>query len=130
MYWYNRKYQRCGHLFQDRYKSEAVEDDRYFLTVLRYIHRNPVKAGIVKDIADYKWSSYSEYMGNSKIIDTDFVLKLFNDDKEKAIVSFMDFHDIISPRPIISRTQPSSTPLSISVRCSITISPCYYVQPI
>ena len=96
VYWYNRKYQRCGHLFQDRYKSEAVEGDRYFLTVLRYIHRNPVKAGIVKDIADYKWSSYSEYMGNSKIIDTDFVLKLFNDDKEKAIVSFMDFHDITS----------------------------------
>jgi len=96
VYWYNRKYQRCGHLFQDRYKSEAVEDDRYFLTVLRYIHRNPLKAGIVKDIAAYKWSSYSEYTRNSKMIDTDFALKLFNDNKEKAIVSFTEFHEITS----------------------------------
>ena len=41
VYWYNTKYQRSGHLFQDRFKSEPVEDDRYFLTVLRYIHQNP-----------------------------------------------------------------------------------------
>ncbi len=96
VYWYNLKYQRCGHLFQDRYKSEAVEDDRCFLTVLRYIHQNPVKAGIVKDIAAYKWSSYSEYTGNSKMIDTDFTLKLFNDHKEKAIASFAEFHKVTS----------------------------------
>ena len=46
VYWYNIKYQRSGHLFQDRYKSEPVEDDAYFLTVIRYIHQNPVKAEI------------------------------------------------------------------------------------
>ena len=39
VYWYNIKYQRVGHLFQDRFKSEPVEDDAYFLTVLRYIHQ-------------------------------------------------------------------------------------------
>ena len=43
VYWYNLKYHRSGHLFQDRYKSEAVEDDPYFLTVLRYIHHNPIR---------------------------------------------------------------------------------------
>ena len=48
VYWYNWKYHRSGHLFQDRYKSEPVEDDSYFLTVLRYIHQNPVKAKICK----------------------------------------------------------------------------------
>ena len=48
VYWYNLKYQRIGHLFQDRYKSEAVEDDAYFLTVLRYIMQNPMKAGMEK----------------------------------------------------------------------------------
>ncbi|MGI5912282.1 MAG: REP-associated tyrosine transposase, partial [Syntrophomonadaceae bacterium] len=96
VYWYNWKYQRCGHLFQGRYKSEAVEDEKYFLTVLRYIHQNPLKAGIVKDIAEYRWSSFLEYTRNSKIIDTDFVLKLFNDDKKKAIASFIEFHGIIS----------------------------------
>ena len=41
VYWYNGKYSRTGHLFQDRYKSEVVENDEYFLTVLRYIHQNP-----------------------------------------------------------------------------------------
>ena len=46
VYWYNLKYQRVGHLFQDRFKSEPVENERYFLTVMRYIFRNPVKAGI------------------------------------------------------------------------------------
>lgn len=42
VYWYNWKYERCGHLFQDRYKSEPVEDNRYLLAVLRYIHQNPL----------------------------------------------------------------------------------------
>ena len=62
VFWYNKKYERCGHLFQERYKSEAVESDEYLLTVLRYIHQNPIKAGMVKDISTYKWSSYIEYM--------------------------------------------------------------------
>jgi putative transposase len=96
VYWYNLKYQRCGHLFQDRYKSEPVEDDRFFLTFLRYINKNPLKAGIVNDIADYKWSSYPEYMGSSKMVETDFALQLFNDDKKKAIASFAEFHEITS----------------------------------
>jgi REP element-mobilizing transposase RayT len=51
--WYNRKHERCGHLFQERFKSEAVETDSYFLTVLRYIHQNPIKAKIVNDTADW-----------------------------------------------------------------------------
>lgn len=96
VYWYNWKYQRCGHLFQDRFKSEAVEDDRYFLTVLRYIHQNPVKAGIVEDINAYKWSSYSEYTGKRKMVETDFALQLFSYKKENAIISFKEFHQIIS----------------------------------
>jgi len=57
VYWYNVKYQRKGHLFQDRFKSEPVDDDPYFLTVIRYIHQNPEKAGISRK-EDYRWSSY------------------------------------------------------------------------
>jgi len=45
--WYNWQYNRKGHLFQDRYKSQPVENDAYFLTVLRYIHQNPLKADLV-----------------------------------------------------------------------------------
>ena len=60
VYYYNWQYNRKGHLFQDRYKSEPVEDDDYFLAVLRYINQNPLKAGMIDDIASYLFSSYSE----------------------------------------------------------------------
>ncbi len=73
VYWYNVKYQRSGHLFQDRFKSEPVEDDRYFLTVLRYIHQNPIKAGICKKVGEYEYSSYKEYIDEPKLIDTAYV---------------------------------------------------------
>jgi putative transposase len=83
--WYNWKYNRCGHLFQDRYKSEPVGTDSYFLTVLRYIHQNPTKAGIVKEIEQYPWSSYREYTTKSEICDTKFALKLFSEDYQEAL---------------------------------------------
>lgn len=93
VYWYNRKYERCGHLFQDRYKSEVVESDRYFLTVLRYIHQNPLKAGLVKSIDDYKWSSYNDYIGNkSGIVDIEFVLDIFSINDEKTLELFKEFN--------------------------------------
>ena len=81
VYWYNWKYYRKGHLFQDRFKSEPVEDDEYFLTVLRYIHQNPVKAGIVEKLDEYEYSSYNEYMeNNDTFIDINFVYEII--DKE------------------------------------------------
>ena len=58
--WFNRRHNRVGHLFQDRFKSECVEDERYFLTVFRYILQNPVKAGLENRPELYRWSSYSE----------------------------------------------------------------------
>lgn len=92
VYWYNWKYSRRGHLFQDRYKSEVVENDGYFLTVIRYIHQNPLKAGIVKDIADYRWSSFGEYIGEPGICDIDFALNMFSTDREKAVKLFKEFN--------------------------------------
>lgn len=89
--WYNRKYDRFGHLFQERYKSEPVEDVAYMLIVLRYIHQNPIKAGITKTVEDYKWTSYYEYISRQKVIDTEFILALFDLDKEKAIKNLQDY---------------------------------------
>lgn len=63
--YFNRKYARAGHLFQDRFKSEPVNDMAYFVTLLRYIHQNPVKAGIVQSVGDYPWSSWQEYTGEA-----------------------------------------------------------------
>ena len=91
VYWYNEKYCRRGHLFQDRFKSEVVEDDRCFLTVLRYIHQNPANAGITKNIGEYQWSSYKTYFNkNNKLIDGELAKDLlgkkfiaFNDEKNE-----------------------------------------------
>ena len=58
--YFNKKYNRIGHLFQDRYLSEPIEDEAYFLTALRYILNNPRKAGLCAT-ADYPWSSYDGY---------------------------------------------------------------------
>ena len=83
VYWYNWKYNRVGGLFQDRYKSETVKDDKYFLSVLRYIHQNPVKAGICKAVADYNESSYEEYITpkDGQLTDIKFALKIMSKDQ-------------------------------------------------
>ena len=73
---FNKKYKRTGHLFQDRFKSYSVLDDNYLLCLIRYIHRNPEKAGICKT-EHYKWSSYNEVITKSKIIDREFVLSIY-----------------------------------------------------
>ncbi len=85
VYWYNRKYERCGHLFQERYKSETVENNAYLMTVLRYIHQNPVKAGLSRSVRDYMWSSYNEYIRKPSVTDTGFVLQLYSDNSKKAV---------------------------------------------
>ncbi len=58
VYWYNHKYDRVGHLFQDRFKSAPVEDDAYLLAVYRYIAQNPVKAGLCEKPGGYRWASF------------------------------------------------------------------------
>jgi len=59
--WYNRHHQRSGHLFQGRFKSFLIENDRYFTAMCLYIHGNPLRAGFVKRLLDYRWSSYRAY---------------------------------------------------------------------
>ncbi|MBW6464416.1 MAG: transposase [Firmicutes bacterium] len=91
VYWYNRKYNRTGHLFQDRYRSEPVETDQYFLTVMRYIHQNPIKAGIIEKIEDYPWSSYRDYSQKPLICDTKFVLNMFSKVHMEALELWVKF---------------------------------------
>ncbi len=61
--WYNNKYSRSGHLFQDRFYSVAIENDTAFLSVLAYIHNNPVEANISRYPSEYLWSSFNAYYG-------------------------------------------------------------------
>ena len=76
--WYNQKYQRIGHLFQDRFRSENVENDLYFMTVLRYILQNPMKAGLETRLGNWRWSSFLAYEKEiGAVTDTRFALELF-----------------------------------------------------
>lgn len=92
--YFNKKYQRIGPLFQDRYKSEKVENDGYLLTAMRYIHNNPVAAGLVKNQGAYKWSSYNEYLKQRKslmVADTALILGIFGSDVKYAQEGFLEF---------------------------------------
>ena len=76
--WYNRKHRRVGHLFQDRFRSENVETDLYFMTVLRYILQNPIKANLESIPGTYRWSSYPAYKkGAGAITDTAYATEIF-----------------------------------------------------
>lgn len=92
---FNKKYDRVGHLFQDRFKSEVVEQESYVLSLARYIHQNPVKAGIVRRASDYKWSSYNCYLDEnapfSDFLSTDIILGLFSPDRLVARKEFQEF---------------------------------------
>ena len=89
-YYFNWRHGRNGHLFQDRYKSEAVENDKYLYVVIRYIHQNPVKAGI-SNMEEYQWSSYNHYINEKVIVDTDHFLDMFDKDRRLAINKYINF---------------------------------------
>lgn len=107
--WYNWQYNRKGHLFQDRYKSEPVLDDAYFLTVLRYIHQNPLKAGLTNHIESYKWSSYTEYTIEPKMVNIKFALALFDKEKDKAIKGFKRFNTQLNSDQCLEVTEKRKT---------------------
>ena len=89
---YNHKYDRVGHVFQDRYKSEVINTVEHLLQAIRYIHNNPVKAKMVTKVSDYSWSSYKSYTENEdKLIsseDKQMIMDLFSG----SIVQFKKFH--------------------------------------
>lgn len=62
----NKRHRRCGHLFQGRYKSHLVQEEGYFSELSRYIHLNPVRAGMVDDPGEYAWSSFAGYARQAK----------------------------------------------------------------
>lgn len=93
--YFNKKYERVGHIFQNRFKSIGIDTEEYLLNLVRYIHRNPEKDGISK-LNKYKWSSYNEYINNSKFItDIDFILDLFDTNRTKAIEKFVQYNQLV-----------------------------------
>ncbi len=77
---FNVKHNRSGHLFQGRFKNMLVENDAYLLQLSYYIHRNPLRAKIVRRLASYRWSSYRFYAYGNRIpkwLNTDLILSQF-----------------------------------------------------
>lgn len=106
--YFNEKYERVGHLFQGRFLSQPVAEERYLLAVVRYIHNNPCKAHLVQAPKDYRWSSYHVYArrssktlgkaagmraheGQAGLVDTDFILSMFQEDTDAAVDDFIEF---------------------------------------
>lgn len=86
-WFFNKKYERTGHLFQDRYRSEPIHDNAYLLTAFRYILQNPQKASICQT-ESYPWSSYHSYEDENSFVNTDMIRTL--------IGSFSDYEKFLS----------------------------------
>ena len=94
--WFNRRYQRSGHLFQNRYKSIVCDEDIYLLELVRYIHLNPLRASVVKSVGEldrYRWSGHSVLVGkrDNAWQECECVLRQFSDKPKKAMRVYRQF---------------------------------------
>ncbi len=89
----NKKKKRNGHLFQGRYKAILIDADSYLLELVRYIHNNPLRTGLVNKPEQYQWSSHRAYLDKETVtwLTTDFVLSQFAKNEKKARQQFQAF---------------------------------------
>ena len=99
--YYNKAKERCGYVFRDRFKSECISTQAYLENCVRYIHNNPVEAGICEKKSEYKYSTYNQYVNKNGIINDNIIKLCFLDiqnymikiDYEVFINSFIDIED-------------------------------------
>ncbi len=94
--YFNRRHRRSGYLYQGRYKSILCQEDAYLLELVRYIHLNPLRGRLVKDLKElnsYPWSGHSVIMGKNKVSwqETKEVLALFSQSKHEAVARYLEF---------------------------------------
>jgi REP element-mobilizing transposase RayT len=113
VYYFNKKYDRIGHLFHDRFKSEPVENDIYLLEAVRYIHNNPVKAGMVDEASDYRWSSFNCYKiypeKDYLFINPEYIFEMFSKEVEKAQQQFIRFSSKVKDIELIDIDKKETT---------------------
>jgi hypothetical protein len=89
--YFNCKYKRVGHVFQGRYKSIIVQDERYLLGIIRYIHQNPTKANICRTVNEYKWSSDVFYRRDLKgFVNIDIILSMLDSNRKEALRKYKE----------------------------------------
>jgi hypothetical protein len=101
--YFNRKYHLDGQLFRGRYKSVLIEDDSHLLEVLRYVQRNPLKAGYEKNLGEYPWYSYLGYLSDSsewRWLYADFILSMFDGSQSEKKSHYKEFMTKESSREV------------------------------
>ena len=99
--WYNKKYSRSGHLFQDRFFSTTVENDQGFLATLVYIHNNPVKANMCRFPSEYRWSSISAYYGaKNPLVDVTFAYEIIG--SKDSLLHYFARKDVDAERELFT----------------------------
>lgn len=91
--WINYRYVRTGHVFQGRYKALLLDADAYLMELVRYVHLNPVRAGMVSTPVEYRWSGHSCYLGIETVpwLSTNWLLNQFSEDHLKSVQAYADF---------------------------------------
>jgi len=100
---FNRTHLIDGQLFRGRYKAILIEEESYLLELVRYIHRNPLEAGVVDRLDKYQWSSHKGYLSSAKKWDwlyKDFVLSLFSNVKADSLKGYKAFISKETPEQI------------------------------
>jgi len=105
---YNRKNRTTGHVFEQRYKSYLCDRDAYLLSLIRYIHQNPVRSKLTGGL-NYQWSSHREYIGNPGFTDLNFPLSLFAHHKNKAVKRYLTFMDEMETEEVKSMIKEEIT---------------------
>jgi putative transposase len=102
--YFNKKYSNVGSVFQDRFKAIRVDNNDYLLWLSAYIHQNPVVAGLVRNINDYKYSSYLDYISdrNNRICDKSLILGMFENKKGDYIQFVKDSFELIKLKKELS----------------------------
>jgi len=92
--YFNRRYATVGHLFQGRYKAMLCDKEYYFLSLIKYIHMNPVRVARAKSPGEYPWSSHGSYMEQTRgrgFVDSGLVLRIFSEDTRKARRAYQEY---------------------------------------
>ncbi len=95
---YQSSLETTGHLFESRYYATLIDTDAYLLEALRYVHQNPVRAGLVSAVTHYRWSSHAAYLrAEDSLVTTDFALALLSPDRAHAVIRYRTFIDDMPP---------------------------------
>ena len=91
---HNRRHKRVGHVFQGRYKAILVDADSYLLELSRYVVLNPLRAGMVRNPGQWRWSSYRSMVGKAEVpdwLETDWLLACFGKQRKRATEKYIEF---------------------------------------